>query len=150
MFISSETKAAIGQWQRSCSDFPCSIHFDFILGSKREIAHTKLDQNLVVVVVVVCGLTSHSATFQLYSEGNQNLVCSLWKYGHIQHNKTCPTVRKDWFAAHIPLWQTNNFNFRFHSSITFCLWVATPRRHITFNWLFIFTTCTICQSTLYS
>ena len=30
MFISSETKAAIGQGQRSCSDFPCSIHFHCI------------------------------------------------------------------------------------------------------------------------
>ena len=34
MFISSETKAAIGQWQRSCSDFPCSIHFDFMWQNK--------------------------------------------------------------------------------------------------------------------
>ena len=31
MFISYETKAAIGQGQRSCSDFPCSIHFHCIL-----------------------------------------------------------------------------------------------------------------------
>ena len=65
MFISSETKAAIGQWQRSCSDFPCSIHFDFILSRSPDMIE------LDVIVKHRCPGSNKVKFFQ-----NQSPTCS--------------------------------------------------------------------------
>ena len=51
MFISSETKAAIGKGQRSCSDFPCSIHFHCRLAETVWLIKKVKHMHVYVVVV---------------------------------------------------------------------------------------------------
>ena len=74
MFISSETKAAIGQGQRSCSDFPCSIHFHCTSAHRLIKCHCTVEQPYLVHKLSVKGkviiLIKIKKMLHLYIQGS--------------------------------------------------------------------------------